>query len=614
MYFESYKLIWFFWLIPLLGVLYLLFERRRKRLLNTILSTKLAENKLGYSPGSYLLRFVLFALALIFLGVALLKPYSDYEIHTIKKKGIDLYVLLDLSTSMNAQDIKPNRISRAKREIIDFLDMLQGDRVGLIGYAGDSFTFVPLTHDYGTYELFLSEINPGDIPVPGTDIKGAIEKAVKTFQTQSRSKSKAIILISDGEDSVGLSDSVIEAIKEYNIKIYVIGLGTDAGSPIPLPNGGYHSDAKGKVVISKLNEGALKQLAVETGGAYVRSVSGDLDWEQIYFEGIKKSFEDDELQSREKKIPNYIFQIFLLLGLIFLILEILITNRKLFWLGLIFRRKNLVIIFVLLLPFESQAFNILDSHKGDRAYEDQSYEEALTNYQNVLTKSPQDTQTAFNLANTYYKLDKFEEALNSYKQALNSEDKSLRQSALYNMGNSLYRLNKLKESIEYYEKSLEMNPEDKRAQLNYEFVKKKLEQKEQEEKEKEEKEKEQEKQEEEQKQEEKQEQENSEEQEKDENKEQDQENKEEQEQNDKEESQENEQEKDQEEQQEEKQEEYEEEEKQSGKEEKEQDFEFDYKPEQWLNSVKDEPKEALKYLIQKQSNENEKKDSLEKDW
>lgn len=584
-----------FWLIPTLIVLFVFFERRRRRALDALIPLPLAEKRLGISRLSPFFRFLFFLLGVSCLIMSMLKPYSDYEIRTVKRKGVDLYLLLDLSTSMLAADIKPNRLERARLEIMDFLDILQGDRVGLIGFAGESFTFVPLTHDYQAFTHFLSEISPPDIPVQGTDIAGAIEKANAAFKRQSSAKEKAVILITDGEDSVGLNESVIDDLKELEVKVFVIGLGTVEGAPVPQETGGYKTDAEGRVVISKLNEEALQNLALSTGGGYVRSVSGDLDWQQIYFSGIKKSFEEQELSSREKKIPHYRFQIFLFLAFIFFAAEILLTSQKRYWANLILRRKVPILAFFLLWPFAAHALGFLDEHRGETAYEKGQYERSLKHYSTIVQDDPHNAQARYNLGNTYYRLGKFAEAFESYKQALTGGDKNVRQRSLYNMGNSLFRQGKLKETLTHYEKALEMDPEDERAKLNHEYVKRLLE-KEQEKKE--------------QKQ---QQQENENDQEKDQQQQgQQQEGQEEQQQGQEQ----------QEKQQQDQQQAQADENQGQGKEdkqaqaegtvEKKQDFKYDAKPTQWLDSVTDEGKEALRYLIQKQTEGRKKK--LERDW
>ena len=302
MQFESYTAIWFFWIIPLLLVLFLIFEKKRKGVLHRFYPANLLRTRLPqYSWVSYVVRFICLAVAILFLGIALLKPYSDYEIREVKRKGVDLYFLVDVSRSMLAQDVKPSRMDRAKREIVDFVKQLRGDRVGLIGFAGESFVFVPLTADYKAFDLFINELNPELFPVQGTDIKGAIEKSVKSFK--SNNASRAIILITDGEDTVGLDNKIIADIKKLNIKVYVIGIGSSDGAPIPLPEAGYVKDEDGKVVLSRLNEAAMKELAITSGVIWI--------WSKSIIKGLKNHLKMLNSLRRRKNSPfmsfNFLF-------------------------------------------------------------------------------------------------------------------------------------------------------------------------------------------------------------------------------------------------------------------------------------------------------------------
>lgn len=486
MHIDSPQFIWFFWFLPVVLVFFLFFERKRRAILHSVYPKHLIGQRLPqYSPLSHVLRFVYFMLALFFLAAALLKPYADFEIREVKQRGADLYFLVDVSHSMLAADIKPSRLERAKREIVDFLALLRGDRVGLIGFAGTSYVFVPLTSDKEALNLFAEELHPDLLPVPGTDIAGAIQKAVNSFQKQTQSSSRGMILITDGEDTVGLDENTINAIKEHGIALFVIGIGTPEGAPIPMEEGGYKTDQTGNVVVSRLSESALQNLALATGGGYVRSVTGDLDLEQIYFQGIKKTLQEGDLKSQMKRLPDYEFQIFLLLACVFLTMEILTTNRRKFWISLLgrksFRRLGMLMVGAGLFLSASSARALVpfNAEKGREAYENERYEEALKHYLDALEKRPHDTKLHFNAGDAAYKLNRFEEAEKSYMSALNAEDADTRKQALYNLGNTRFRQNDLKGALAFYEKALQMDADYQKARLNHDYVKKLLEQQEQ---------------------------------------------------------------------------------------------------------------------------------------
>jgi Ca-activated chloride channel family protein len=482
--FERVNLAPFFVLgIAGLGLVFWLCERRRLKLIDAVCPLDRAAQILpAWRQWAAKGRAVAFLTGLSLLAVALLKPYDGLELREISRKGVDIYLLVDLSESMRAQDIRPSRMERARREIKDFLHLLHGDRVGLIGFAGEAFVFVPLTSDYAAYALFLDELSPDAIPVQGTDIKGAISKAMESFRKLSKASGKAMILITDGEDSVGLDSSITERMRADGIKSFVMGIGTPEGAPIPLPEGGYKADASGHVVLTRLNEAVLQDLALQTGGGYVRSVSGDLDLDQIYRRGIKAAFTDEALATTQKKLPHYQFQIFLLVALGAFIVESLIGNRKRAKVSLNSESvKSLALLFLIFLARPALAINPFDLEKAGEAFEAKDYKGSAQIYRELLAKEPGDARLAFNLGDTLYQEKKYAEAAAAYKQALNAADPLVRQQALYNLGNTAFREEKLEDALGYYEKALAMDEKYQKAQLNYDFVKKKLEQKQQDE-------------------------------------------------------------------------------------------------------------------------------------
>lgn len=478
---EAHESIWFFWLLPVIGAFFIYFQRRRSSLVSHFMSPQnISERVPHYAFIGPYARFLFFSLALFFMLVALLKPYSGVEMREIKRKGVDLYLLVDLSESMLAEDIKPSRLVRARMEIQDFIAKAKGDRVGLIGFAGDSFVFVPLTTDREALSLFINELSTDDIPLQGTDIKGAIEKAVASFKTQSQISSKAIILMTDGEDSMGLDDAILDDIQKLGIKVFVIGIGTAEGAPIPQIGGGYKNDDQGQVVLTRLNEVVLQELAVATGGGYVRSVSGDLDLEEIYHHGIKKSFSNSDFSSEQKKVPHYRFQFFLFLALFFLVLEMLTTNRKKYWRHFLwFKKQKTAAFFILgmslLWTQQSVAKNPYVFEKGNAWYQNGNYPAALQQYENLAKSHPDDAEVSYNLGNTYYQLQDYDKARMEFKKSLNAEDEKIRKQALYNLGNTEFRAKDYQASLDAYDKALQIDPNYTKAKSNYDFVKKMLE-------------------------------------------------------------------------------------------------------------------------------------------
>ena len=268
-------------------------------------------------------------LAILFLILALTRPRWGYQWEDLHQRGVDVIVALDVSSSMMAEDIKPNRLERAKRKISDLLDMMEGDRIGLVAFAGTSFVQCPLTLDYGAARLFLSAIDTQLIPLQGTALGNAIKTSVKAFRTQEK-KSKALILITDGEDQMGKALSAAKSASDQGVKIYTIGIGGEIGAPLPNPSGtgGFRKNQQGEVILSKLDETTLQQIALETGGSYVRSVTGDIDLNTIYKDLIKKNIEKKELKSERRKIWQERFQWFIFIALIFLVAETCLSEKR----------------------------------------------------------------------------------------------------------------------------------------------------------------------------------------------------------------------------------------------------------------------------------------------
>ncbi|QPJ63841.1 MAG: VWA domain-containing protein [Candidatus Nitronauta litoralis] len=264
---------------------------------------------------------------MLFTG-ALAQPRWGFQWDQLHQRGADVIVAFDVSTSMLATDIKPNRLERAKRKVTDLIHMLNGDRIGLVAFAGTSFVQCPLTLDYEAAEIFLSALDVDLIPVQGTALGHAIRTSINAFSKKEK-KSKALILITDGEDHSGTAMMAAQEAREEGVKIFVIGIGSDDAVPIPDPSsgGGFKKDAKGNVVMSRLNETLLRKIAEETGGSFVRSVTGDLDLEKIYEEEIKTRVEQKDLKSNRRRRWQEQFQWFIALGLVFLVVERGIRER-----------------------------------------------------------------------------------------------------------------------------------------------------------------------------------------------------------------------------------------------------------------------------------------------
>jgi len=320
----------FLWLLPLVALLLMIGTRRKKKALERFADQPLLPRLTGQERnGAVFLKniLILAALALILLGLAGPRWGSHYQ--EVSQKGVDIMVAVDVSTSMLVQDVKPDRLERAKREIVDLVKVVRGDRVGLVAFSGAAFTQCPLTLDYGAVTMFLNALAPDLIPVPGTDLGAAIETCLAGFDFKANSD-KTIILITDGEDN---EQKGLEAAREAaakGVKIFIFGIGDPSGGPVPHLDGkgGFKKDAQGNLVLSKLDEKGLEEIASITGGVYTRSDAGDFDLDTLYFDGIKSLTRDETLKSGKIKVYEERFAIFVFAAFILLLIEGFLMERK----------------------------------------------------------------------------------------------------------------------------------------------------------------------------------------------------------------------------------------------------------------------------------------------
>ncbi len=317
-------------LIPVICFILVIEARIRKKAFERFAEPELLERLTGkISGGRSFLKALFFVTAFACLILALAGPRWGSHYEEITHKGVDIMVVMDTSPSMLAQDLSPNRLERAKREVYDLLRVLKGDRLGLVAFSGAAFVQCPLTLDYAAIDMFLSELNTDLIPVPGTDLGAAIDAASKAFDYKSTTD-KVIILITDGEDNEGKGVEAAREAASKGVGIYVYGIGSDQGAPVPAAGaaGGFMKDEKGGIVMSRLDEKGLSTIASLTSGKYVRSVTGDLDLDLLYFAGIKTSTTAQELGTKKVQVFEERFQIFVIAAFILLLLEQVIAWRK----------------------------------------------------------------------------------------------------------------------------------------------------------------------------------------------------------------------------------------------------------------------------------------------
>jgi Ca-activated chloride channel family protein len=318
------------YLIPVLIFLFWYLVRNRKKILQKFADKEL--HKTLFPSDSNVKRwtkFIIILLALACLVIAAANPQVGTKLTEVKQTGIDVFILLDVSNSMLAEDIKPSRLEKAKYQISNLINKLRGDRIGLIIFAGQAYVQIPLTTDYSAANLFLSAVDVNSVPSQGTAIASAINLAIASFD--SLSTDKVIIAITDGEDHEGDVMDAVEDATSKSIKIYTIGLGSPGGVPIPMYNRngqlvGFKKDRDGNTVLTKLDEQTLKEIAIAGNGKYYRGNNYEDYLDQIYSE----LSELEQTEFGVKKITDYEdrFYYFLIPAIILLVLEFFISEKK----------------------------------------------------------------------------------------------------------------------------------------------------------------------------------------------------------------------------------------------------------------------------------------------
>lgn len=326
-------LVWLLLALPLAWILFALLRRKHAALSRLVDPTMLPVLAPAWSARRARTRLWLRLAALLLGAAALARPQWGFYWEEVRRQGLDLMVVLDTSRSMLTADIKPSRLQQAKLGVRDLLRNLRGDRIGLVPFAGSSVLQCPLTADYAAFMMTLDDIYAGIIPRGGTAIEQALGTAVAAFFPANKAvlpdegTDRVILLITDGEDHEGNPLDLVPLLKEKGIRVYTIGIGTLEGELVPGENGGYFKDRQEQIVKSSLNEDVLQELALATGGTYVRSAPGDTGLERVFQESIK-GLRRSEHEARTIKIYEDRFPWFLVAALLLLAGEALLADRR----------------------------------------------------------------------------------------------------------------------------------------------------------------------------------------------------------------------------------------------------------------------------------------------
>lgn len=451
-------------------------------------------------------KFILFSIGISSLILALCNLQTGSKTQEVKREGADIIVCLDVSNSMLAQDLSPNRLERAKYALEKMIDKLQGDRLGIIVFAGDAYVQLPITTDYSAAKLFLGSINTEMVPTQGTNIGAAIRKALEGF-SKDIEKNKTIVVITDGENHEPEAIEAAEEAAKAGIIINTIGVGSENGVPIPVMQGGamtgYRKDKDGNTVVTKLNKEVLQEIAGKTDGIFVHATNADIGLNAI----LDKLAQMDKKQIDTKMYTDYEdqFQWFLGLALLFLIIEFFISERVSAWFRDFFNKATAETKTPAILILGMASSTLLNAqndrqlvYEGNNDYHSSRNIQAINKYREALKSKPDNKKANFNLGDAIYKEAMgimnsksqqpimgmkpdslanimFEEAAGQFDIVSQTvSDKDTLHKANHNLGNCRLQQKNYQAAVDAYKKALKVNPKDEETRYNLAYALKKL--------------------------------------------------------------------------------------------------------------------------------------------
>jgi Ca-activated chloride channel homolog len=493
---------WVLWLLltlPLLGLGLARGRRRGERALAAALGPRMAARLTGpRAPRATGLRalLVLLALGCLILGAA--RPQRGAQYVAAKRTGGDVVIALDVSSSMLAEDLKPNRLQRARHEIASILDRLQGDRVGLVAFAGAAFVQCPLTLDYSAARMFLDFMGPDLIPEPGTDLGEALRVSTRAFGEEGEGY-RALVLITDGEDHAGEVEAAAQEARKAGVRVFAVGIGSGGGEPIPERDAagkvtGFKQDREGRVVMSRLHEDTLRQIAETTGGIYVAAGS-TLGLDRVIDEIDR--LEKRELAGGIRVLYEERYRYFVWPALLMLLLEAWVPLRRRARGGPrpagdevkgVPRGAGAAAALLMLLlaagagamapgvAAQSNAPAPMPPQANPPAALPAGWSERLAENEVFRERHPGDPRPLFNLGNLYHEQGDFARSEEFYQASLAHLEGEAGARAYYNLGNTLFRAGRLPEARDAFLESLRRDPKNEDAKQNLELTQKMLDQ------------------------------------------------------------------------------------------------------------------------------------------
>ncbi|MCQ2285279.1 MAG: VWA domain-containing protein [Bacteroidales bacterium] len=535
--FENVYVLYALLLIPLLSAAYIYLQYKRKKKITKYADETMMERIVPErSKAKEYIKFALLMAALTCFIFALANPQVGSSLEKGKRKGVDIMVCLDISNSMLAEDIKPNRLDASKMALSRFIDKLKGDRIGLVVFAGKAFVQLPITSDYAAAKMFINYVTPEMMNEQGTDIAEALDLAVVSMipeddgnedkQRMNALTSKVILVVSDGEDHFDEAVKMAGEVASLGCTIHTIGIGSTRGEPIPVrsANGSVSmkKDNEGNTVMTRLNEEILQEVAAAGKGIYVHAGNANMGFEKIQekIDAMTKTDLDEVTFARYDSK----FQYPLLLGLIFLFVEMLFLGSKNHfdlkkWLNVtqgIFKMKTGMVLLAIILcsnvlcaqtneelsairrgndkfkqseKWRKEAMDLkakggeVNGRKASELMKKASagYQEAELQYRKAMVTTKNYDKANYNLGTALYRQERYEEAAQYFKSVAEQTavDPKLRSKAYHNLGNALMQQQNYGESVKAFKNSLKLDPSDMDTKYNLEYAKKKLQQQQQ---------------------------------------------------------------------------------------------------------------------------------------
>lgn len=473
--FDHPLYLWLLLLIPILAIIYLAWARKRKkRMLKFGDLNLLRQLSPSYSKYRPFVKFLLMEFTLALMIIMLARPQMGTKSSTDKRKGIEAIIAMDISNSMLAEDVAPSRLEKSKMMVENLVNNFSEDRIGLIVFAGDAYVQLPITADYVSAKMFLNNIDPSLIGTQGTDIGEALDLAMHSF-SQDTKTGKAIIVITDGEDHEGNAEKMAKKASNMGIRVFILGIGSSSGAPIPLGDGEYLKDSKGNTVMTRLNEFMCRQIASAGDGLYLH-IDNNFAAEKRLNTELGKMQKGNLGGTVYSEFDDQ-FQAVAVLIILLLIIETMILEVKNPILGKrnIFHKdpKNKVVAVIILLIMTLPTFAQGDRQlirDGNKFFHKRNYSQAETNYRKALSKNAYNGTALFNLGCALQAQNKDSLAIQQYNQAVKVEHNSLRRaSSSYNLGTVYQKLKDYDKAIEAYKNALRDNPKHDNARYNLSF-------------------------------------------------------------------------------------------------------------------------------------------------